>query len=508
MNARMGKMLVNIISTIMLIGVCKANDVNETAENEIKLLTDVHAGLGIAGAEGGDYELQTTRKLHFDILDFRKYFLHLGFEEISLYDYSPSQMYHIIGYISGGIETDTGRFSVFWEHTCHNPTRQFPDNKDNDIRWNEYGIGYETTGMRFGHENDGIRFDDTSEWLHKINWRASGVGVWMRTDNDYDYMLKFGIRDDYLRFQNNVLYVEFGIDAIFDDRGTNCNYLVEAGDRILLTQNISFVPYVSYESFNDWYDLDKGEDFFFYGVRLEAALGPDNTRNKVVKEEQSKWGPVIDTEEMPFKFSMSPGYNTNLKGTHKDARSSDVFLDLDILKFDADKTLTLNTYAGIMTPTDEFNIENVNYKIGPSLKIELDECYLRLFHTYSCLYGFERTGLIRNYNLLGAQIGKDGQLNWNFGAGAFATTTYFDYDALLRGTVGYDFAAEGIVPYINGSLAYLVGDDSVTGNAVEGGLKIPGSFGCFGVYLRHEDSFDVFRFGEGEQNWFGFRLTF
>ena len=116
MNAGMGKVIVNIISAALLIGVCKARDVNETAENEIKLLTDVHAGLGIAGAKGGEYGLQTTRKLHFDILDFRQYFLHLGFEEISLYDYSPSQMYHIIGYISGGIETDEGRLSLFWEH--------------------------------------------------------------------------------------------------------------------------------------------------------------------------------------------------------------------------------------------------------------------------------------------------------------------------------------------------------------------------------------------------------
>ena len=508
MKAGIAKVMVSIISAALFISICEASDVNETAENEIKLLTDVHAGLGIAGAKGGDYGLQTTRKLHFDILNFREYFLHLGFEEISLYDYSPSQMYHTIGYISGGIETDEGRLSLFWEHTCHNPTRLFPDNKDNTIRWNEIGIGYETTGMRFGHENDGIKFDYSTEWLHRLNWKASIIGVWMKHDNDYDYMAKFGIRDDYLRIQNNVFYAKFGLDAIYDDRGTNFNYLIEAGDRILLTRNISLVPYVSYESFNDWYDLDEGEDFFFYGLRLEAALGPDNSRKNVLEENKPRWEPVISSEKLPLKFSISAGYNTNLQGTHKDSRSSDVFFDLDILKFDDNKTMTLNTYAGILTPSDEFNIENVNYKIGPSLKIDFTDYYLRFFHTYSCLYGYQHTGVIRNYNLLGAQIGKDAQLSWNFGAGAFPTTTRFDYDALLKGTLGYDFNPDGITPYINGSLAYYVGDDSVTGNALEGGLKIPGDFGTFTVYLRHENNFDVFRFDKGEQCWFGIRLTF
>ncbi|MBN2020925.1 MAG: hypothetical protein JW749_11965 [Sedimentisphaerales bacterium] len=508
MNARMRKIAVFIVVAILPAGVCKAGDVNQPDPNEIKLLTDVYAGIGIAGTKGGDYGLQTTRKMHFDIMNVQEWFLHLGFEEISLYDYSPSQMFHVIGYISGGFETDKGRFSLFWDHTCHNPVRQFPENKKNVIRWNELGIGYETTGMRFGHENDGIDFDNSSEWLRQLNWKASLANVWMRHKNDYDYMFKFGIRDDFLRIRNNIFYVQFKLDTIYDDRGTNFNYFVEAGDRMLLTRNISFVPFVSYESYNDWYGMDDGEDFFFYGLRLEAALEADSSLKNVFEENKSQREPVFSSAEPTFRFNVSAGYNTNLQGTHKDSRSSDVFFDLDILKFGDDKVLTLNTYAGIHTPTGAFNIRSVVYKIGPSLKIDLDEYYLRFLHTYSCLYGYEHSGVIRNYNFLGAEIGKDAQLSWNFGAGVFPTTTRFDYDALLRATLGYDFSTDGITPYINSSLIYLIGDDSVTGNALEGGLKIPSRDGSFIVYLRQENSFDVFRFGKGEQRWLGLRLVF
>jgi hypothetical protein len=142
------------------------------------------------------------------------------------------------------------------------------------------------------------------------------------------------------------------------------------------------------------------------------------------------------------------------------------------------------------------------------LKIDFADYYLRLFHSYSCLYGVEQSGVIRNYNLLGAELAKDAQLSWSLQAAAYPSTTNFDYDAHLQASLGYDLYAKGITPYLNGSLIYLIGDDSVTGNALEAGLKIPGKAGSFVVYLRQEDSFNVFRFGEGEQRWLGFRLVF
>ncbi len=503
----MGRILVGIISTALLISVCEADDgSNETAKSETELLSDVYAGIEVAGVSGGDYRLKTTRELHFDILKVREWFIHFGVQENSLFDYSPSQLDHTIQYFAAGYETGDGRFSLFWDHTCNNPGRELPADKRNDIHWNEIGIGYETTGMRFGHKNDGIDFDYASEWLNKVNWGVTLSKVWMRTENDYKYMFKLGIRDDVLRISNQVFYAQFKLNAINGDRGTNLDPSVEAGDRILLGKNVCLVPFVSYERFNDWYGLGAEEDFFFAGLRLEAALGGENPTD--LESSRTAKNTVVFPEEQSLRFHVNGGYNVNLHGTHKKSRSSDLNVDLDLLKFDDNEVLTLNTYAGILTEPGAFDIQNVNYKIGPSLKIDLARYYLRLFHSYACLYGVDYEGVIRNYNLLGAQIGRDAQLSWGVQGAVYPSTTNFDYYTDLQATLGYDFYAKGITPYMNGSLNYLLGDDSVFGNALEGGLKIPGSAGTFIAYLRLEDSFDVFRFGEGKQTWLGFKFVF
>lgn len=508
MNAGTGKNLVGIIVFASFVGVCPAADlsINDSNGPELKLLTDVQAGIEIAGVSGGDYDLRTARQLQFDILRFDRWFMHFEIQEISLFDPSPSQLDHTIGYFSAGWETDSGRFGLFWDHTCNNPARDLPDGTSNVIRWNEIGIGYETTGMRLGHENDSIDFDSSSQWLHKFDWNVSFSGVWMRNENDYDYMFKFGFRDDFLRIDNHVFYAQFKLNTINSDRGTDFDPSVELGDRIRLAKNLRLVPYVSYERFNDWYGLDAEEEFFFFGLRLEAALGPDNSDD--LPQSKTKKDSSFSSNESPLRFHVTGGYNTNLQGTHKSSRSSDLSIDLDLLEFDDDKLLTLNTYAGILTPSGGVEIQNVNYKIGPSLKIDFADYYLRLFHSYSALYGVEQSGVIRNYNLLGAELAKDAQLSWSLQAAAYPSTTNFDYSSHLQASLGYDLYAKGITPYLNGSLIYLIGDDSVTGNALEGGLKIPGKAGSFIVYLRQEDSFNVFRFGQGEQRWLGFRLVF
>ena len=511
MNEGLKRILVGIISAATLVGACEANDYNkyeldERDEGQVRLLTDVYAGIEIAGVSGGDYRLKTARELQVDILQLGDWFVHFGVQENSLFDYLPSQLDHTIGYFSAGYETDDGRISLFWDHTCNNPSRKLPEEKSNVIRWNEIGIGYETTGMRFGHNNDGIDFDDVSEWLHKLNWGISFSRVWMRNENDYKYMFRMGIRDDILKISNHVFYAQFKLNAINSHRGTDLDPSIEAGDRIRLGKNVCLVPFVSYERYNDWYGLDAGEKFFLYGLRLEAAIGPDNYDN--LEQNKSRKEPVFSSNELPLRFHVNGGYNVNLRGTKKKSRSSDLNIDLDLLKFDDDKVLTINTYAGILTESGAFDIQNVNYKIGPSLKIDLTNYYLRLFHSYSCLYGIDYEGVIRNYNLLGAQIGRDAQLSWSMQGAFYPSTTNFDYYADLQGTLGYDFYTRGITPYVNGSLNYLLGDDSVSGNALEGGLKFPGEAGSFVVYLRIEESFDVFRFGEGKQTWCGFRLVF
>ena len=478
------------------------NKQNESKRDDsIRFLTDVNAAIEVAGVRGGDYIARITRNVQFDALRFRNWFLHFSFREESLLDPSPSQLDHELEYLGIGYEMARGRIKFFWDHTCHNPSRKLPKEKRNDIHWNEFGIGYETTGMMLGHKNDGIKFDSGSKLLNKINWRASLSKIWQRTENDYEWMFKLGVRDDVFRMGNQVFYIHFSLNSIYDDRGINLNPCLEIGDRIRLNENISLTPFVSYQYFHDWYSLGKGENFFSAGLGLEMGLCHKNP-NHFSNPEKLKisWTP---------KIHIDGGYTT-IFNNEDFGHSSDVALDLDLLKLGQDKTLSLDTYAGILTLPDDLNPYIVMYSIGPSLEVDLDNLDLRIFHSYSCLYGLADTGVIRNYNLLGLELKNNNvsHWDWNVKIGVYPSTKNFDYWGDLQGSLGYSLCKKGITPYINCSPHYLQGKSSVFGYAIEAGVEIPDKTGSLSVYLSFQDDFDVFRFGKGTQTFLGFRCKF
>ena len=472
---------------------------NESKKDaSVRFLTDFNVALEAVGVSGGDYVAKTEREVQFDALRVKDWFLHFGVREEILFDPSPSQLDHELEYLGIGYQTKTGRIRFFWDHTCHNPSRKLPERERNDIHWNELGIGYETTGMMLGHKNDGIRFNPGSEWLHNINWRASLSRIWMKSENDYEWMLKLAIRDDVFRMGNQVFYIQLVLDSIYDDRGVSLNPRLEIGDRICLNDSICLTPFVSYEHFHDWYSLGEGEDFFSAGLRLEMALGQEGS-----DDFSNPQKPGIS---WPPRFHITGGY-AMMVDNEDYGYGSDVGIDLDLLRLDQNKKLSLNTYAGILTIPHDLNPYVVMYRIGPSLAIELDSFDLRLFHSYSGLYGLEDEGVIRDYNILGLEIKDNNASHWNWNAkiGVYPSTKDFDYWGDLQGSLGYNLYKKGITPYINCSGHYLQDNSSVLGYAVEGGVKIPGRIGSLYLYLRHQDDFDVFRFGRGRQTLLGFR---
>lgn len=479
----------------------KSRQSESKRDNPISLLTDVSAAIEAAGVSGSDYAASITRKVQFEVLRIRKWFLQFGVREESLLDPSPSQLDHELEYLGIGYKTANGKIKLFWDHTCHNPSRKLPKKKRNDIHWNELGIGYETTGMMLGHKNDGIKFNAGSDWLNNINWRASLSKIWMRTENEYEWIFKICLRDDVFRMGNQVFYIQLSLNSIYDDRGINLDPCLEIGDRIRLDENIYLTPFVSYKHFHDWYSLGGGEDFFFAGLRLEMGLGHENF-NTFSNPEKAKvsWAP---------KFYINGGY-ANIIDNEDYGHSSDFAIDLDLLKLDQDKTLSLNTYAGILTLPDDLNPYIVIYNIGPSLEIDLDNFDLRIFHSYSCLYGLEDTGVMRDYNLLGLELKNNNSSHWNWNAkiGVYPSTKNFDYWGDLHGSLGYSFFKEGITPYINCSGHFLQGSNSVFGHAIEAGAKIPGKAGSCNIYLCLQDDSDVFRFGKGKQKLLGIRFKF
>ena len=483
-----------------------SSELHKSGQNErkrdafVRLLPDVNASIEAAGVSGADYNVRITRKVQFDALRIRDWFFHFGIREESFFDPSPSQLDHELEYLGIGHGTANGRIKFFWDHTCHNPSRKLPKNRRNDIHWNELGIGYETTGMMLGHKNNGIRFNSGSEWLNNINWRASLSKIWMRTENNYEWMSKLGIRDDVFRTSNQVFYIQLSLSSIYDDRGINIDPCLEIGDRFRLNENTYLTPFVSYKHFHDWYSLGEREDFFSTGLCLEVGLGHGTPINSSSPEKTKiSWTP---------EFNITGGY-ANIVNNEDYGHSSDVAIDLDLLKLDQDKTLSLNTYAGILTLAHSLNPYTVNYKIGPSLEIDLDDFDLGIFHRYSCLYGLEDKGMIRNYNLLGLELeNNSASWNWNVKIGIYPSTKNFDYWADLHGSLGYNFCKEGITPYINCSGHYLQGNSSVFGHAIQAGVKIPGNIGSISLYLCEQDDFDVFRFEKGTQTLLGITFQF
>lgn len=495
--------------------------------HSLGFLPDVHASVEAAGVSGGDYTFETERQVAFDLLKLQNWFLHFGITETSLFDPSPSQIDHEFQYLGIGRETDSGdRIKLFWDHTCHNPSRQLPEDEHNAIHWNELGIGYETNGMRLGHENDGIAFDSEAEWLHAINWTAALGKIFQRSENDYDYILKLGIRDDIFRYGRHVFFTQFDLDSTYDDRGVNFNPRLEIGDRILLTKKTCLIPFLSYQHFHDWYDLGDGEEFFFAGIRLQASLDSGPETNNIsslegglekAELESSKKEPLEQELDRKTYFTWDSGFHVaggyaKLFDNEDYGCSSDVAIDLDLLQ-SYKKTLTLNTYTGVLTLPGDLNPYIVQYKIGAALKIDWDDYVpdsdLRMFYSYSCLYGVEHEDMMRDYNLIGTELKNDGShWNWSLQAGLYPFTDDFDYWGELLASVNYDFRGEGITPYVGCAGHYLQGDHSELGHAVETGLKIPGQRGVFEIYFRWQDDFDVFRFGKGEQALLGFRFGF
>ena len=470
-------------------------------DSSVNFLTDVNVAIEAAGVSGGDYSASITREVQFDALRIMGWFLHVGFREESLLDPSPSQLDHELEYLGIGYETAHGRIKLFWDHTCHNPSRKLPKEKRNDIHWNELGIGYETTGLMLGHKNDGIEFNPGLEWLNNINWRASLSRIWRRRENDYEWMFKLGVRDDVFKMGNQVLFIQLEVNSTYDDRGIRLNPSVEIGDRIRLNENSCLIPFVSYKHFHDWYNLGEGENFFYTGLGIEMGLDHENHNSfSNLGKPRISWSP---------EFHVIGGYAKVIDNDDY-GYSSDVTIDLAILKLDQDKTFSLNTYAGILTLPQDLNPYLVNYDIGPSLEVDLDYFDLTIFHSYSYLYGLKDTGVIRNHNLLGLELKDNNTFHWNWNAqvGVYPSTKNFNYWGDLLGSLGFNFHIKRITPYVNVSGHYLLGKSSVFGYAIEAGGEIPGESGKFGLYLSFQDDLDVFRFGKGKQTLLGFRCEF
>jgi len=467
----------------------------------LKFLTDINVAFEIAAVHGGDYVAKTEREVQFDALKIGNLHFHFGLREDILFNRSPGQIDHVINYIKTGYEILNGRIAVFWDHTCHNPSRKLEEKKRNDIHWNELGIGYETNGMMLGHKSDSITFNADSKWLNSIQWKASISKIWMRTENDYEWMLEVGTRDDLFRIDRHVLYTQTDLDLIYDHRGINFNSNIEVGDRFHLDEYTYLIGFFAYEHFNDWFDLDYEEDIFSAGLSFEMSLGGKSYwDNFNIKERYITWNPG---------FSVAGGY-ANILDNDRYGHSSDFIIDLKLLNLTSNISLGLNTDVGIITIPDDLNPYWSKYQIGPLLRIDLNRYVLDIRYSYSSLYGVEGEKSIRDYQRLALEIKESMWANWDINAGfaAYTSTSGFDYNGEIFGDLTFKLNPEGTSPYVNYSFKYLKGRIDLPGYAIEAGVTILGEKGSCSIYWRQQEDIDIFRFTKGKQTLMGIWFRF
>lgn len=466
----------------------------------IEVLPEVNAALEVAGVSGSSYRARSSRELYFDAFRMRNVIFHFSLREKILFTSSPNQLDHEFTYAGLTYRATHGYISLFWDHTCHNPSRKLPETEKNGIHWNELGVAYETTGMKIGHKNDGVTFTPGSEQLNRINWSISLSKIWMRTENTYEWMGKFQVRYDVFRHERHIFFMQGSLDSIHDERGLTHTYSVEIGDRFCWYNNDCLIPFISYKKYHDWYGMGRGENFLLAGLRLEMNLGKDSYSSVGVEDVKWSWNPDIH---------VTGGY-ANTLGDSTFGHSSDFSLILDILQWSPHSKFSIYTFAGILTLPDDLNPYMVKYEIGPSIDIDFHNYSVTFFHSYACLYGVERSDVIKYFHLLGmaAENRKTFPWNWRVRLGGYPASKNFNYWGDGEGSLRYNFLVGRISPYIHFSGHLLAGDDSELGYTLESGVKIQGERGSFSIYLRRQDNNDIFRYGKGRQTLLGIRFEF
>jgi hypothetical protein len=467
----------------------------------VGFLTDVNVAFEVADVLKGDYTAKTAREIQFDIIKIGKLNFHFGLREDILFNSPPAQLDHVINYLKTAYEIFNGRIILLWDHTCHNPSIKLEEGNKNDIHWNELGIGYEGNGMMLGRKGEGITFSAGSAWINSINWKAFLSKIWMRTENDYDWILKIGIRDDLFRAGRHVFYTLTDLDTIYDNRGISFNSNIEVGDRYHFSEHSYLIAFLNYKHFNDWYDLDYEEDRFSAGLAFEMGLrGKSPPDHSDMKERNMSWEPAL---------SVTGGYS-DILGDNRYGHSSDLSIDLNMLKLKSDILFSFETYAGIITIPGELNPYWIKYEIGPSLKIDLDKGYLNMLYSYSSLYSVESDQSLKDYHKFSLQITKNMRTHWdiNAGFGAYLSTSNFEYNGEVFGDLTFRLSPKGISPYVNCAFNYLEGRADLPGYGIETGLEIPGEKGTCVVYWRQQEDMDIFRYEEGKRTFLGIRCGF
>jgi hypothetical protein len=314
-------------------------------------------------------------------------------------------------------------------------------------------------------------------------------------------MLKGGARYDLFRVGTHVIYTQTDLDLIYNCRGLNINSNIELGERFHLNEYTYLIAFLDYEIFNDWYCLDYGENLFSAGLSFEMSLGGKNNWDTAhVKEREIAWNPGC---------SVWGGYS-NILDNNKYGHSSDFAIDLNLLSLTSDIFLGLNTYVGIITIPDDLNPYWVKYKIGPSLKIDLNKYYLDILYSYSNLYTVETDRSMADYHRVAFEIIENVWDHWDIkvGSAVYPSTSNFDYNGELFSDLTFKPNPKGTTFYVNCSFKYLEGTISIPGYAIEAGVNISGKKGRWNIYCGLQEDIDIFKFKEGKQKFMGMRFRF
>ena len=467
-----------------------------------------------------NYKSKLQRLIQIDILRYRDISLGLEFNEettLSGPGYSQDEPYnlgHSIKYLNLRYDEEDKSYTLFYRHNCVNGI----DRQGAERGWDVIGLEVMSKNMRYGYKNNRINFYSHKEFefLSQFGYAISLAKKVVEREKELDTIGNFSLRWDILRFRNYIPYLKMNIQPIWGSE-VKWDYNLELGTRINYLHSF-FAPFLRY-SYQHNLDRWEGESehFLIAGLRLETLNKKDITSIK--KEDFS---PIVHME----------GYYANLVGADDFEWAGNVTINIDFFQKESLRGF-LNTNVELLSPDRAYRPRFVTYTFEPGIGIDKDNKWLEFIYRHSSRYDVntsddftEHAGLIGlRLKTIGMRTGYKNKgidfkspkrleflkkIDWKILAGGFIYTSDYDYEGNVEAGLRWDILRYiKKVPYIEGNLNFLIGDNVDIEYYLEAGVRFH-DVGDITFFSRYQHKENVDRFGGYDEDYIlaGVRFEF
>jgi hypothetical protein len=521
----MRKFWITALLTLIFISAFKSQEVKaDQTKDTVSFMPEVNMMVEATGfsSNKADYSAKFQRLIQLDVLRYKDISLGLEFNEETILGgpgYASDEPYNLrnrIRYLNLRYDGVERSFGLFYNHTCDNGIER----QGAERAWDVVGLELVTKNMRYGHKNYGINFNPQKEFefLSRFGYTLSLAKTVLERDPELDAIGKFFLRWDILRYRNYIPYFELGLSPIWGSE-LRWDYIIELGTRINY-KRASLSPFIKYSyehNLDRWQGLS--EHFFMAGLRLESL---NEASSDLSPQKKEGFSPQMHME----------GYYAKVVGADDFEWDGDVTLDIELYRQETFKTF-LNTNVNFLSPSGTYRPRFVTYRLEPGIGVEDNEKSLEFIYRHVSRYdantsdGFtEHAGLLGlRGQTLGMRTGHKNEgidfsssqrceflkkLDWKIVGGRYIYTSDYDYDWNVGLGARWDILRHRKkIPYLEGNLNFLIGDNLDTEYYLESGVRFHGR-GDTTFFSRYQHKKNIDRFGGYDKDYLlaGVRFEF